>query len=330
MVSGVAPFSATHTRLTRSRSDRHVAGVAGGLAEYLGVNPFIIRAAFVVLAIIGGGGVALYALGWLILPEEGTTTTIAGQWLERCQDRTFPQLVLVLLAIIAAAIAIGSVVAVGGLVLPIALLGAGIVVWSRRDRGALGPWWLWTAGGLLVIFALVAFVVAAPPPWATGATLAGGALLLAVAGHRWLLSVGLLLTLTLIASAVLVSGGGAGDRHVIATAGASATAATTSAVSVRHYRLGAGQLTVDLNALAPSAHSTTINARVGVGRLVILVPPGAAVHVDSHVGAGTVELLGSRHWGLGLSRTDDRSGPAADSPSIRIVASVGVGDLEIR
>ena len=54
-------------RPRRSRNDRMVAGVAGGLARMLRVDPILIRIAFVVLALFGGSGILLYALGWLLL-----------------------------------------------------------------------------------------------------------------------------------------------------------------------------------------------------------------------------------------------------------------------
>lgn len=59
--------------LRRSRSDRKVAGVAGGLGRYAGVDPLVFRILFVVLAIFGGSGILLYGLGWLLVPEDGET-----------------------------------------------------------------------------------------------------------------------------------------------------------------------------------------------------------------------------------------------------------------
>jgi phage shock protein C len=57
-------------RLSRSRDDRMVAGVAGGLGRHLGIDPVILRIVFVVLALAGGGGVLAYVLAWLVIPEE--------------------------------------------------------------------------------------------------------------------------------------------------------------------------------------------------------------------------------------------------------------------
>lgn len=47
-----------------------IAGVAGGLGRYLGIDPVIIRIAFVVLAVSGGSGVLLYLIGMIAIPEE--------------------------------------------------------------------------------------------------------------------------------------------------------------------------------------------------------------------------------------------------------------------
>lgn len=57
-------------RLARSRSNRIIGGVCAGLARYLGVDPVMIRIAFVVLALAGGGGVVLYLVAWVLMPEE--------------------------------------------------------------------------------------------------------------------------------------------------------------------------------------------------------------------------------------------------------------------
>lgn len=61
--SGVRP-------LRRSRDERLVAGVAGGLGRYLRVDPVLVRVAFVILAVAGGVGFVLYVIGALVIPEE--------------------------------------------------------------------------------------------------------------------------------------------------------------------------------------------------------------------------------------------------------------------
>lgn len=58
-------------RLTRSVADRQIAGVCGGVAEYLEIDPMIVRIVSVVLAIYPGvfiGGVLAYLIGWMVIP----------------------------------------------------------------------------------------------------------------------------------------------------------------------------------------------------------------------------------------------------------------------
>ena len=65
-----------------------VAGVAAGLARYFGVNPVIVRIAFVVLTVVGGAGIPLYLAGLLLIPEEGSDISIAGSLIESLQSRS--------------------------------------------------------------------------------------------------------------------------------------------------------------------------------------------------------------------------------------------------
>ena len=58
-------------RLTRSTADKMVAGVCGGLGEYLAIDPVLIRIFFVLLTIGGGSGVLVYLLLWILIPEAG-------------------------------------------------------------------------------------------------------------------------------------------------------------------------------------------------------------------------------------------------------------------
>jgi phage shock protein PspC (stress-responsive transcriptional regulator) len=64
-------------RLTRSRTDRTIAGVCAGLAEYFGVDVVLVRLLWVILSIAGAviGGVIVYLVAWLIIPE-GTDQTV--------------------------------------------------------------------------------------------------------------------------------------------------------------------------------------------------------------------------------------------------------------
>ena len=57
-------------RLDRSRKDQQIAGVCGGVADYLGVDPTLVRLLWVIFAIAGGPGLLLYVIMWAIVPEE--------------------------------------------------------------------------------------------------------------------------------------------------------------------------------------------------------------------------------------------------------------------
>jgi phage shock protein C len=55
----------------RSRSERVIAGVCGGVGRYLGVDPVLLRIAFIILALANGLGVIAYVVCWVAIPEEG-------------------------------------------------------------------------------------------------------------------------------------------------------------------------------------------------------------------------------------------------------------------
>lgn len=63
-------------RLRRSRTDRHVAGVAGGLARHFDIDPTVVRVLFVVTSFFGGAGLLAYGALWLVVPEEETDQAV--------------------------------------------------------------------------------------------------------------------------------------------------------------------------------------------------------------------------------------------------------------
>ena len=56
-------------RLCRSRQNRMLAGVCGGIAEYLGWDPTLVRVAWIILTLLGGSGILIYLILWLVMPE---------------------------------------------------------------------------------------------------------------------------------------------------------------------------------------------------------------------------------------------------------------------
>lgn len=57
-------------RLYRSRANVVLGGVCGGIGEYFGVDPTIVRLLWVLFALAGGSGVLAYIIAWIIIPEE--------------------------------------------------------------------------------------------------------------------------------------------------------------------------------------------------------------------------------------------------------------------
>jgi phage shock protein PspC (stress-responsive transcriptional regulator) len=68
-------------RLHRIGPGRMIAGVAAGLADYLDVDPTLVRIGFVVLALMGGIALPLYLAGWLLIPDEGSEQSMAEEML---------------------------------------------------------------------------------------------------------------------------------------------------------------------------------------------------------------------------------------------------------
>ena len=60
----------TKKKLYRSRENRMIAGVCGGLGEYFEIDPTLVRLAVVFFSLWWGGGILLYLLAWFIIPEE--------------------------------------------------------------------------------------------------------------------------------------------------------------------------------------------------------------------------------------------------------------------
>jgi phage shock protein C len=64
--------------LRKSRDDRILTGVCGGLARYFGVDSTLVRLAFVLLTVAGGGGIIVYLVALLLMPDEDPGEPVAG------------------------------------------------------------------------------------------------------------------------------------------------------------------------------------------------------------------------------------------------------------
>ena len=57
-------------KLTRSRTDKKIAGVCGGFASYLELDVTLVRIIWLMLAVFGGWGIIGYFIAWIVMPEE--------------------------------------------------------------------------------------------------------------------------------------------------------------------------------------------------------------------------------------------------------------------
>lgn len=60
----------SYRRLTRSTTDRRIAGVCGGLAKYLNIDPTVVRIIFLVALLCGSVGFWAYLIVWIAAPED--------------------------------------------------------------------------------------------------------------------------------------------------------------------------------------------------------------------------------------------------------------------
>ena len=117
-------------RLRRTVVDRKVAGVAGGIARHLDIDPLIVRVAFVVLSLFGGAGLIVYAACWILLPEDGQLQQPLGL------DERSRSVALILVGILGVALLVGQW---DWFWVPGPLILVALVVWlvmSRRNDSA--------------------------------------------------------------------------------------------------------------------------------------------------------------------------------------------------
>lgn len=69
-------------RLYRSQTNRVIAGVAGGLAEYFRVDVVLVRLLWVLSIFLGGGGLFVYIVAWIIIPDEQSVFAGPGKQTE--------------------------------------------------------------------------------------------------------------------------------------------------------------------------------------------------------------------------------------------------------
>lgn len=65
-----------NTQFMRSKNDKIIAGVCGGIARYFNIDPAIVRLLFVLAVALGGASPLIYLVLWLVMPEEQAANTL--------------------------------------------------------------------------------------------------------------------------------------------------------------------------------------------------------------------------------------------------------------
>ena len=279
------------SQLRRSRTDKVIGGVSGGLAEYSGIDALLWRVGFVALTLAGGTGIIVYLLLWLLMPVGPPLG--AGEVSER---RARPPA--------------GPRSPVPGVTIAALLILEGLLALSNRVFDwDLGPTaFLGTA--LLVVG--VGLVAAA---FSTGRTARGG-----------LIALGVVLSLaTAAAAAEPWPGGENGVGDQIYRENNAAEVQRSYSGGIGDFTLDLSD--VDVSELD---EQITTRVDAGVGDVEVIVPRSADIRVSVETGLGDVRIfdeddrnggyftgLGSRPW------TDD------GQPELELTINAGIGDVEV-
>ena len=183
--------------------------------------------------------------------------------------------------------------------LGVILLGGG-VVWLLSNAGVLDfSYQTWIGISLVAIGLAIAFTP----------------------GHHGLLTLlGILVILAGLPALVVgdLITGGVGD----------AIEAPATPAELAKYEHGIGKLTVDLTAPGLADEDLDVEASLGIGELLVLVPGAADVTVDARVGIGNVDALGTQEAGIDVDVDEEL--PGAGEQEISLDLEVGIGNVRIR
>ena len=281
--------SAVRPQLRRSRTDKILGGVNGGLAEYTGIDALLWRVGFVALTLAAGTGVIVYLLLWVLMPAgpagaPGTAVAPAEQ--KPALPRSpIPRITVAALLIVA------------GLMAAITNLSD----WDIDPRIVLG--------GLLAVVGL-GLVAAA---FSKGRTARGG-----------LIALGAVLSLALFVVSTVDTGadGGMGDRTYRPATVAELRDVYSGGVgdvTVDLSRLDQGI----------SGRGLEVDIQHGVGDLDVIVPRSADVQLEGHQGLGDMEVFDRGSETDGFFAGEGRSWSDDGRAEFVLTINSGVGDVEV-
>ncbi|HUF31982.1 MAG TPA: PspC domain-containing protein [Acidimicrobiales bacterium] len=368
------PQAAPPRPLLRSRTDRHVAGVCGGLGAYTGVDPLVFRIVVAVSVIFGGAGLVAYIVAWLLIPEEGEPGGAPVRSRGRNDLLTAVVIGAVAVVLVGWAIPGHPWSGEGGFLL---LVGLGALAWLwSREQGTTGSSTESTPAAGAGPWLSPGSEAAAPPPtspedhgvegappspptprsrlsllvgssllllWGAAATLEAAraarvdlqvvlGLSVVIVGigliagtwfgrPRGLIALGVtLLALTVVIAVVDIPlRGGVGERRWSPAAASEVEGS---------YRLFVGDAVLDLSDVS-FRDDREIEVRMGLGALTVIVPDEVDVEMRARVSLGELDAFGHQDQGAGNRRRATIEGDA-DGPTLRLVARLGVGTLEVR
>ena len=315
-------------RLERSTSDAVIGGVAGGLGRYFGIDPILFRIGFVALSFMGGIGVLAYVALLAFVPTDGGERAGATG-----RSLAVAGAVILGVALITFLSGPAFIFGPGLLVLGVVAM-AGILLWRAVGGPADGDP-ARTAARIALGTLLVLAVLGASAGVGLAAALGGGVVIAALAvvaglvligtafigGARWLIvpALALVLPLGFVAAAGIDLEGGIGDRQY----------RPASVADMRDgYRIGLGELGVDLRDVELPPGRTDLAIDVGIGEAVVYVPEEACVTSDVEIGVGAIDVPDHEQAGLDLALVAAGTAPAG-RPQLHIDADVGVGVIEV-
>ena len=188
-----------------------------------------------------------------------------------------------------------------------------------RSRSALGL--LLVGGGVLWALQAADVVDLAYATWIGIILIAiGFALALTRGGYFVLVLVGVIVLLAGLPALVV-------DGDVLEGGIGEAEESPESSLDLDPFRQGIGQLTVDLTDPGLDLDNRTVEASVGIGDLLVLVPVGTDATVDAHVGAGRVEAFGEEEEGVDV-RITTISGTSG-TQEVDLELEVGIGSIRV-
>ena len=323
-------------RLYRSR-DRVIGGVCSGIGRYFNVDPIVVRIVALVGLLLGGATLVAYVAALILVPNEPAEGEPEPSPAAGGGRSTGAIVAIVVVALIAWPIVVGGGLLIAGIALPFALLAiAGLLAWwlvsgegpggEPRDvirRAVLG------LGVLLACFVL--FIAGGWAAGTGGGALAAGLVIacgvLLVIGAftrtvRWIAlpATALALGVGLVSAAGLDLDGGVGEREYT----------PASATDIRdRYKLGMGELVVDLRNASLPAGDTHMKLKLGMGEALVIVPRDVCVTSQADVGAGHVDVLGHEGDGVDVDFEDSRRARAGGSRLV-LEADVGFGEFAVR